>query len=658
MNRALPAFILFYGLASAAVAAAPAGPLEYAIEVALADDGMTLKGTETILWRNDTDAPAPFLAFHLYMNAFSGSETVFMRESGGRHRGYGFDPDDPANYGWCRVKRVWVDQVERTPSFATLTQIRHPERTGLYAPDEVEGSRGPDDTLAILDLTSALPRDARVEVKLEFETRLPRVFARTGRHRTFIMAGQWFPKLAVFEGTKGWNAHLFHADSEFFADFALYTVRVDLPQKYIIGATGVPVEEKVADGRKRTTFRAERVHDFAFTAWDQWRVVTDRWKHVDLVLLHPPGNASTAPRQLAALKAAMDGMAELCGMDYPYPRITLMDPPRGAEGAEGMEYPMFITGWTHSPFLPTSVRMVEETIVHEFAHNYFYGLLASNEFEHPWMDEGITSYATAWAMERAGLSPLKWGPFSLSPFDAERMVHGLYEGREGPDRAAWRFASDFGYGILNYYRMAVVLRTLENMLGREANLRLYRLYLERWAYRHPAPGDFRAIVREVGGEAAHDFLVRSIERGETPDFAVRRAGSEELSGRAVLRFDPKRGEVIKRERPKTPKRYRIEVVVENRGDFDLPAGVLCVLENGTERRFAWDGTGPWKAFEFEADSPLARAAIDPDGMYPCDRDPGNNAVVAKPRTGGMLARLASTAALAVQLILGPLTTAL
>jgi hypothetical protein len=315
LQRVTPALVL--------LAAVRSGALTIDLEAVLDPATKQIRGRETLRWTNTTDTPALFIPFHLYMNAFAGPGTVFMKESGGHHRYFDVDLDDPSSFGGCDVFKVTMDGTDRTKAFQTLSLLKDPARYGLFWPDEVSPFKGPDDTIGVLELDTPVQPGATVEIRLEFITHLPKIFARAGHYRTFFMAGQWFPKIAVYEGAKGWNCHLFHADSEFFADFSDYTLRVDVPEGFIVGATGVQMGDELKNGRRRVQFKADCVLDVAFTAWDKFIIARDRWRNVDLILLHPPGNASTAPRQFTAMKAALAvrGVRNL--------RSPGLQPPRG-----------------------------------------------------------------------------------------------------------------------------------------------------------------------------------------------------------------------------------------------------------------------------------------------------------------------------------------
>ena len=147
------------------------------------------------------------------------------------------------------------------------------------------------------------------------------------------MVGQWFPKIGVYEeageryATEGqWNCHQFHANSEFYADYGVYEVKITLPNDYVVGATGVLInEEKENEGEKSLTYYCEDVHDFAWTADPNYIVIEDQWRHVKMRFLAHPGRETQIERHIGSAKIALDFFDEWYG-DYPYPTLTIVDP--------------------------------------------------------------------------------------------------------------------------------------------------------------------------------------------------------------------------------------------------------------------------------------------------------------------------------------------
>ena len=221
----------------------------YEIDVTLDPETHRLVGREKIRWVNRTDQATEEAFLHLYLNAFANVRTTFMREFAWWDESNRTDPGD--DRGWIRVDRLTFDDGSDL-----LTDVE------FVRPDD----GNPDDyTLLRVHLPRVVDPGAVIEFEVEFEAQLPQIVSRTGFKGDFHFVAQWFPKIAVFRGERGWNAHQFHALSEFFADFGTYRVTMTIPEDWVLGATGIEVGRSQPEGGKLAiTYRAERVHDFAW----------------------------------------------------------------------------------------------------------------------------------------------------------------------------------------------------------------------------------------------------------------------------------------------------------------------------------------------------------------------------------------------------------
>jgi hypothetical protein len=385
---------------------------DYEMAVSLDAERHLLQGRERVRWLNTTDTPTAELWWHLYLNAFANEDSSFMREIGPRRLRFGRRGDD-MSWGWTRITRIALAGGDDL--LPTLEFMRPDD-------DNVE-----DFTVARVRLPAEVPPGAAVEVELEFEAQLPSIIARTGFAGDFHLAGQWFPKLGVFEGADGWNCHQYHANSEFFADFGSYQVTLDLPAGWIVGATGVEISRvETRDGGSaplRVSYAADRVHDFAWTAappalmeaiasdFEPGRDVPREWLEraattlelsaaelelppCRLRLLLPRSQLGLAERHLRAARFGLAWLGVWYG-PYPYPELTIVVPPISADEAGGMEYPTFVTGYARSltPMLVVHGRsLIETVVIHEIGHQYFYGLVASNEFEQAFRSDAAVDW--------------------------------------------------------------------------------------------------------------------------------------------------------------------------------------------------------------------------------------------------------------------------
>lgn len=559
----------------------------YTLDVRLDAQRHEVVGQGTLRWRNTSRVAVRDLWFHLYLNGFADDRTVFMRSTGGEHRG-----NARGRTGRIDVRSLSLSTGEDLLAHATNDPAVADDRSQLHV---------------------TLPREVapgeELSLSMAWTSVLPEVFARTGFKDSFHMVAQWFPKVAVLEPDGRWAHFAFHGNSEFYADFGTYDVTLTVPRGYVVGATGqVVLREHLADG-ERVRYHAAPVHDFAFTAWDHFLERNDEAGEVALRVLYPPGFERAAERTVTCLRSAIPAYRRRYG-DYPYPNLTVMIPPREAEGAGGMEYPTLITTGAEW-WAPEGVRDVAYVTLHEFMHQYFYGLVASNENAWPMLDEGFTEYATA-----AGLEDLygHGGPFvelpalglrieafALESWGSASIEHALPVARGAAD-----FPTFGEYGVHVYSRTATTLRTAEHLAGRERFRSAMRAYAEAWRFRHPTPDDFFASMRASLGAPLVDELLRpTLERPLRVDYAIESATSKRVGERHLGR-----------------------VVVRRDGDLTLPVNVTLEDERGATRTVRWRGDGAWVEIPYDGTSALRAARVDPEGNIELDRARVNNARLA------------------------------
>ena len=617
-------YVLLLLFLTARMATALAPPLSprnanYVIDVRLNTDTKRLDGRQTLAWRNTSPDVITELQFHMYLNAFRDKKSTFMRESGGQLRGVEMDDAKSDNFGWTKLTTL---KDQRTgDNLLAFSQFTHPD--DLNADDR---------TVLRVPLKRPLKPGETIVLDMVFQARLPKIFARTGFSRDFFLVGQWFPKIAVYEPagmrsrtTSGWNCHQFHAHSEFYADYGTYDVSMTVPRKFVVGATGQLLAETInPNGTKTLRYQANDVIDFAWTAAPNTQVVDDIWQgktgaKVAIHLLMQPEHASQAKRHADAVKTTLTYFDKHVG-NYPYPVITVVDPPLHASGAAGMEYPMFITAGT-SWGIPDGARFPELVTVHEFGHQYFMGMLASNEFEEAWLDEGFNQYYEGrimdnWYGAHKGQIDL-WG-FRMGDLESSRdgYVH-LDNPGIGPSYGnVWQLPSGY-YGELTYSKTATWLRTLEGLIGRSVMDEVMQTYFLRWRFRHPNAQSFIDIVNEIVpqrlgqkwagasyGPNLNWFFDQVLFGDRVCDYKLARI-SNYADGTAAVRVD-------------------------RLGDMQLPVELLVRTKNGREQTLLWDGKDKTHTFMISGKSRIVWAKADPKQKLYMDVDLNNNSRAVSP----------------------------
>jgi hypothetical protein len=587
--------------------------VDYTLRATLDPAAHLVHGEGTILWRNKSTAPVHELWMHLYLNAFKNQRSAYFGERvGGR--------GDVAaeDWGWIDVHRLVLHAPDTTP-------------VDLWPSAERTRPGDEDETEARVALPREIAPGESITLDVAFESKLPHVVERTGYVGSFHMVGQWFPKIARLEPDGRWAHFPFHHLAEFYADYGTYDVTLDVPESFVVGATGPVVDALIENHRRIERHVQGDIHDFAWTAWDQWRAARETIDGVAVTLLYPRGFQRVAAREMAALRFALPYESSRYGR-YPYRVLTVVHPQEDAREAGGMEYPTLITTggawWT-----PPGVLLPEIVTVHELGHQWFYGLVGTNELRWPFLDEGINEFAEVDAMGkwRGAASAVDLLGLSVSDASAQAVGGNMRVHDEPVAQAANAFSTGADYGALVYARTASILETMKRVYGDEPVLRALGRYARRFRFQHPGPEDLLAVFEEVlGAHAAATLRTALFDQGWV-DYLVDFASTEEAK-RAAGIFE------------RAGERERIEpgasdaggfdnsVLVRRQGTLSFPVDVVMTMVDGSTRVEHWDGEGESKRFSWHDSAALRGAVVDPDDRVLVDGNLENNHGAA--RSGG------------------------
>jgi hypothetical protein len=610
----------------------------YSIDARLDPVAHTVEGSLVLEWRNTSGMPVSAFPFHLYWNAFQTNLTTQARGARPGGRRTPRPKRTERDFGYTRVRSVKLlgeAAMDLTPSLR------------FVQPDDANAD---DETVMQVETPRALPPGATARFRIEWESRIP--YGDTGRAgwvHDYNFLAQWFPKIGVhWKGA--WNAHQFHPASEFFADFGNYDVRLTVPRGFVVGATGALQEVRPnADGTETHHYRQEDVHDFTWCASRRFRVVEGRFDDagyppVAIRLLLQPEHGHLADRYLEATRIALRSYGAW-SVPYPYPQITVVDPAWNSASG-GMEYPTLLTGGANV-LAPKALQSPEGVTIHETGHQFWYGLVANNEFEEAWLDEGFNSYHDEKAAQLA-LGPLGWGRRYFGRLTGGRggipyVAPGVWIGRGEADlpglrangktdrmaRRSWEYLTRDSYGLNSYGKPSLSLLTLENLVGDATMTRILRTYAGRYQFGHPTSEDFIAVVGEVTGKDYRWFFDETWFSSDLCDYAVSvvNAPARQLEGfapgpdgRPVFHKPARRS---RQEEERGP--FDAEVVVRRLGEVRLPVDLLVQFADGRRVRESWDGRDRWTRYRYADSAKVVRAVVDPEHKIAVDVDPANNA---------------------------------
>ncbi len=498
--------------------------VEYRIEARLDEAADVLLARAELRYTNNAPAALDTLWLHQHLNAFRPNSVWARREMEYNERR--FQDLGPDQHGFERLTGVTVDGAPVQPVYPLA----------------------PDSTVVGFPLPAGLEPGATTVVRFDWEARpstTPRRQGRSGRHYDFA---QWYPRIAVYD-TDGWHAQPLLPQGEFFGEFALYDVTIDVAEDQVIGATGVPVEgdpgwsaaavapaEGIAyhrdfypagdpaqlglldgeaePGRKRVRWRAEDVHHFAWSTNPDFRYEGGTVERsgveggpIAVHVLYWPTDQDWANG--TALGRTINTIEWLQGMfgPYPWPQITNLH--RIEPG--GTEFPMMMMNGSPS----------EGLIMHEGVHQYLHGILANNEFAEGWLDEGFTSFITNWYFEERGVEGV-WDNSIDIMWQVEQR--GLSEPIATPGA---EFSDPDRYSLMTYVKAELMMRMLRWTIGDDDMRAVLRTLYDRHALEHIDELDLRRVVNDVTGDDLGWFFDQWLHTTETLDHAVSSATTTE-----------------------------------------------------------------------------------------------------------------------------------
>lgn len=543
--------------------------LGYEIHVSLDDRVHFLRGKEKIAYTNNSTTALDVIYMHIWPNAYSDSKSAFARqqvENGNRK----FTDSKPEQRGF-------IDSLAFTVDGQSVT----------HAPWE----GNPD--IIILNLTRPIQPGATVQISTPFRVKLPDSFSRLGHIGQQYQLCQWYPKPAVYDRS-GWHPMPYLDQGEFYSEYGTYDVYIDVPKNYVVGATGdlpandpewawlkareaksrelldKPLTEAIfqpefPEGERKTLhFHQEKVHDFAWFCDKNYYVLADTVelpqtsRGVRCVAMF-----TNMDRDLWRKGPEYVGKAvyyySLWNGDYPYNHATAVD---GALSAgAGMEYPNITVLGAGG-----SASNLEMVTMHEVGHNWYYGILGSNEREFPWMDEGLNTYFEGKYWQVVHGDSMDMIPLPLQQALGINFTHSFmaqvgyeFSAGQGKDQPVQLHAADYtplNYAVVTYMKTGLSFNYLEAYLGPEVTDRCFHAYFERWKFKHPYPDDIQAVFEEVSGKDLSWFFDAYILGTEKLDFRI-----------AGIKGD--------------------QVTIRNKSDLALPASLSLMDKEGHVLKTYW-----------------------------------------------------------------------
>jgi len=504
-----------------------------------------------------------------------------------------------------------------------------------------------DMTVLKVFLLDPVPAGGELSLSFDWESKVPKTMPRTGYNQDFYFFAQWFPKVGVYETAgmryakeDGWNCHQYHARGEYYSDFGVYEVKMTVPEDYVVAASGILIGQEKKEGKKTWRFRADDVIDFTWTCSPHFVKRTEDHHGVSISLYTYPEKTGFGDRYFNTIKYCMDYLNENLG-DYPYPTLSIIDPPIHGIFTGGMEYPTLITSLSLNCF-PAGFKTVETLVVHEYIHQYFMQMIATHEVEDPWMDEGITTYYEGKILDSYMTEKTATVEFLGYQSGNREWNRAEFFGEQNPEMGpntlkSWEY-EDNAYGPISYNKAAVWLETMEGLIGENIMAEVMRTYFQTWKFKHPDRDDFIAIANEVvSRQCPHfpeglDWYFAQVLYGTgSCDYKVSAITNTEIQSPRGYFENTANCEIIESEHAK----YSSKVIVHRLESIQIPNTLRVRFEDGSHQDIEWNGKDNVETFEIKSAHRIVSATIDPDFKITMDKNYLNNSLHAKEDKSGV-----------------------
>ena len=485
--------------------------VEYDMDIDVDVENHQLTGTQELTYYNNSPDTLNKVFYHLYFNAFQPNSMMDVRSR---------TIADPDSRVGDRIVKLPKDEIG-------YHHIKSLKQDGESVEYKVDGT--------ILEVTlndPILPGESTV-FNMEFDSQVPRQIRRSGwmnKEGVELSMSQWYPKLSEYD-KHGWHPNPYIA-REFHGVWGSFDVEITIDSSYVMGGTGLlqnpgeighgyAEEYDRPDSEKLTWhWKADNVHDFMWGADPDFTHTTAQVPNgpqlhflyqADTIAVNAQRYSQEQLRQNweqlpEYTVKAFQFMSENFGK-YPYEQFTVV---QGGDG--GMEYPMatLITG-------NRSLGSLVGVTVHEFIHNWYYGVLATNESRYPWMDEGFTTYASTLTMDHL---------FNRDDSDPHRGSYQSYfsivedSRQEALDTHADHFHTNRAYGTASYSTGAVFLNQLRYIIGNETFDRGMKRYFNEWKFKHPDGRDFLRVMEQESGMILDWYYQYFIETTKHIDYGI------------------------------------------------------------------------------------------------------------------------------------------
>jgi hypothetical protein len=442
-------------------------------------------------------------------------------------------------------------------------------------------------------------------IRIFFKTWLPELGERLSFQEDDYLFGSWFPSPAIIKRDGNWHIHEYGAFAEPYGEFFYYEINFAAPRGLVCVSPVVPSDESERDGFISRRFSFGPAHDFALALSPSYLIDSTTIGQTAIRIFYRHYEKPMLNRIRSAIRYTFEYMTEHVG-EYFYDNLAVLT--ANLADAGGIEFPGIIALLSPQGGMMVS-RFYESLVIHEAVHQWFYGMVGTDQTEAPWMDEAVTNYFTHMIVrhywgERANL--FEWWGIEFSERDHLRATARAVSGEYFLTTPTYVFQSESDYFGTVYYRGALILETFNNIMGDSLSSIFWRRYFDDNRFRHPDADDFVSLAGEIGGSRILDALDVLLNKPQEIDYSVQNLRNKKVDSVT----------------------YRAIFTLVKKGGLSLPVDYRLILYNGDTLDYSWVPKYSTKKVTERLSSAVKYVIVDPDHVYAADGNLLNNAVSA------------------------------
>ena len=445
----------------------------YEISLDIDAQNKKVQANQTVCYVNNTNSILKTLKFHLYPQYFEQGGTDYIISSTKLNNAY----PNGMSYADFNVNRVIVENEEKSVVY-----------------------EGEMDGILVVELFSSLMPDDIVEIKIEYSFTLPNCQHRFGYGNNTINLGNFYPIVCVYEDGN-FNTSTYHQNGDpFYSDTANYRVNITVGNQYIVAGTGEKISENIENNMRIVEFSALVVRDFALVLSDKFQVATEKTKTTKIDYYYFDDANFTA-----SLKAGVDALNTFSNLfgAYPYSSFSVVqcDFIYG-----GMEYPNLIM---------VSADISDEddyknVIIHETAHQWWYGIVGNDEFKYPWLDEALTEYSTVLFYDHNDGYSFNHEQMVTVSRENYSLFISVYEDVLGSINTSMRAVNEYAtepeYTYCTYVKGVLMWDSLQSLIGDKKLISGLQNYFNTYKYKNATPSDLIECFNQSTNQNLESFF--------------------------------------------------------------------------------------------------------------------------------------------------------